>query len=750
MRDILDGARAGLFGALSLTLWGLLHAMGPLDQASEASGVLYVATSFGVLGMPQLLYGVALGALLMMWKRAFSRLHGTKWVESLADPDRDRLTAATLLAIPLVSVMLAALIAGVHLYVTSKFVRPTFQAIGLGLVGALGALGAQSLAPLWIKLTGFLTGLIPTSKDAKTPRVTLITAGLLGAAALVALIGGYSYASKLNVWSATTVRMAVGSVLLTPLFLAVMPKLNAKINRIAWKAGLPIAGALVLAICFQGSWRWASTSADMRQAVTKDSALLSVMANQLQRFADGDGDGYANAMGGFDCDDNDANAYPGAIDLPGNGIDEDCDGADKPLPSGDNHASRKTIRLAINAAQKAAQKQAQPQDKKLKAPPKNVLFILVDTLRQDHLGYAGYARPTSPNIDELAKASSVFTDAYATAPHTPRSIPSIFLSRYASHVNWKGAQFNYPKVLPENLSLFEILQEKGWKNYGYSSHFYFDEKRGLQQGFERWNNDGAGTIAESNDDIAAPRIWQKLEPELERLAQEQKQPQAAPFGAFVHLFEPHSRWIGHKEYDFGEAKDGHERHINNYDSEIAFVDAYVGKIIQKLKDTGLYDDTIIIITSDHGEAFKDHGMYFHGQNLYNEVIRVPLIIHVPGWPARKVQGPVSLVDIAPTFLDLQDITIPTEFEGQSLMPTMNGTGELPDRAIFAELLPYTNWKEHHKVAIYKDSKLIQILTAGTTELYDLANDPLEKQNIISKDKERAVLMRAKLQEWMSQ
>lgn len=750
MRDIFDGARAGLFGALILTLWSLLHAMTPLENLSEVSGFLYVATSFGILGLPQLLYGAAIGALLLIWKRGLRESFGAQWPQTLAQPTRDRRAAAALLFVPIAAGLVAATVGGAHLFITSKFVRPMFQAIGLTLISLIATVGVVAAAPLGLKLLGFGTALLPSKEESKRPLATMITLGALGAIALIVLIVGYRYAAQLNVWPATTTRMALASILLTPALMAALHKLNKKLDRVAWNIGLPVAGALVTAICFNGAWSWSSANADMRQAIVKESALVSFMANHLQRFADHDKDGYANSMGGFDCDDNDPNVYPGAIDLPGNGLDEDCDGQDKPMPSGENHVSRKIIRLALNAATKAAAKSATPAQDKLKTPPKNVLVILVDTLRQDHLSYAGYSRNTSPNIDALAKQASVFSNAYATAPHTPRSIPSIFLSRYASHVKWKGAQFNYPKVLPENLSVFEVLQEKGWKSYGYSSHFYFDEKRGLGEGFERWDNEGAGTIAESNDDIAAPRIWQKLEPELERLAQAQKAQDAAPFGVFVHLFEPHSRWIGHKEYDFGEAKDGHERHINNYDSEIAFVDAYVGKIIQKLKDTGLYEDTIIVITSDHGEAFKDHGLYFHGQNIYNEVIRVPLLIHVPGWPARTISEPVSLVDIAPTLLDLQDITIPTSFEGISLALAMSNGEALPNRPIFAELLPYTNWKEHHKAVIYKNFKLISELTAGTTELYDLAKDPQEKDNLISKDKANADLMRQKLQDWMSQ
>src|SRR5690606_23064405 len=159
---------------------------------------------------------------------------------------------------------------------------------------------------------------------------------------------------------------------------------------------------------------------------------------------------------------------------------------------------------------------------------------------------------------------------------------------------------NYPKIEPENVGLFEGLEENGHRNVGMSSHFYFDEKRGIRQGFAQWNNDGAGTIAESNDDIASPRTWVKVEPPSEALAKGQSGADSKPFSLFVHLFEPHARWIKHDAFAFpNDARDGR---IDAYDSEIAFADSYAGKIFDKLRETGLYDKSVIVVVSDHGEG----------------------------------------------------------------------------------------------------------------------------------------------------
>jgi arylsulfatase A-like enzyme len=755
---LLDGLRAGVLTTLLLTLWSFIAISAQMDDAggSQGAGLLYILTAFGLLATLELGLGAAFGALIALWQTTLARLARPEPADTwLALPSRDALAAAALLAAPLLAAIPAALVLGVHLGVTGSFARVTFQALGLALVAAVGMIGALLASPvLLLPLRGLL--LKRGADDATQPTRTRLALTILGAIALLGLAACALYAARLEVFPRGLIAQAVAAVALPPALTLLMRRAPAALQRPAWTIGLPIAGLLAGLACFAGAWGWASSSSDMRQAVSKKEALATSLARVYQRFGDRDHDGAPGSMGGFDCDDHNKDVYPGAEDIPGDGIDQDCSGEDAKPPEAEDHPSRKIVSLAFDAARKAANREAskaqgeQGGQAALPPAPKNVLIVLVDTLRPDHLGFMGYERPTSPNLDKLAARSIVFAGAHAPAPHTPRSIPPLFFSRWASHMKWIGAQYNYPKIKPENLGLFEVLKERGWKNQAVTSHFYFEEKRNIHQGFDRWDNAGATDIPGSNEDIASPRTWARVEPLMEKLAAQQKEPGAAPFGLFVHMFEPHSKWIGHPEYKFDGGDETKTRHMANYDSEVAFVDAYIGKILDKLAETGLDKNTVVVIVSDHGEAFMDHGKYFHGQDLYEEILRVPMVIHVPGWPARRVEGAVSLVDLAPTLVDLFELTIPPDFEGASMLDAMTGAAPVPaDRPIFAELLPYTHLAEHHVAMILGDYKLIRVITAGTEELYNLKADPTEQTNLLDKEPEQAKRMRAALDAWLS-
>jgi arylsulfatase A-like enzyme len=185
-----------------------------------------------------------------------------------------------------------------------------------------------------------------------------------------------------------------------------------------------------------------------------------------------------------------------------------------------------------------------------------------------------------------------------------------------------------------------------------------------------------------------------------------------------------------------------------YDGEVAFVDRHLGRILDALAARGLDRNTAVVVFADHGESFGEHRfggerMYFHGETLYEEALRVPLIVHVPGVAPRTVETPVMLVDLGPTLVDLIKTRRPSSFHGRSLLGALLGA-PLAARPVVAELLAAPSWNHRARVIIDHGWKLIDKLSENTLELYDLEHDPKEQKNLAVSDAERAAALRRKL------
>jgi len=201
--------------------------------------------------------------------------------------------------------------------------------------------------------------------------------------------------------------------------------------------------------------------------------------------------------------------------------------------------------------------------------------------------------------------------------------------------------------------------------------------------------------------------------------------QTKPFFLWMHFIEPHNPYVAAPGAPtFGK------RPIDKYDAEVAFVDQQLGVILKALRDAGRGDDTIVVVTADHGEEFGEHGGEFHGRTVYNEVMHVPLLIHDPGAPAQVVTTPVSLVDIAPTVLGLAGLPAPAGMNGRSLAPTvLTGAPAPTDRVVLGELLPDYRITGDLVTGFVDGWHLIWDRTADTLQLFSLEHDPLDQAPI---------------------
>lgn len=430
----------------------------------------------------------------------------------------------------------------------------------------------------------------------------------------------------------------------------------------------------------------------------------------------------------------------------------------------------------------------------------HIILICTDTLRADHLGAYGYSKDTSPWLDEWATAAILFETAYSPTSTTNPSHSSLFTSLYpTTHGIWGNKNYELP---PEAVTLAEILQDAGYQTAAFTSvwHLAF-ELNGLGQGFEfHW---GSNTWTDNRAAVSGSSLFKRLRSLYQRFfakldrgkkagqipAEEtnrrvltwlDRERDGRPLFLFVHYFDTHIPYSPPERYlsDFyrGDPRDPDHRSMESidlhpdqlpvfetwlegitdiqyvealYDASIRYLDDQLRSLAEELMERGLWEDSLVIFTADHGESLTEHGIYFDHLGLYEPSVRIPLLIRAPGWTSRRIASPVNLVDLLPTILDLVGLPTSPAFEGISLLGHMGGNVQRPkNQPIFMEHahvaalgIRLGHWKYIYPLdAYYQMSK--------QEELFQLSQDPGEENNLAQVETAVVCAMRQRAQTWL--
>ncbi len=365
-------------------------------------------------------------------------------------------------------------------------------------------------------------------------------------------------------------------------------------------------------------------------------------------------------------------------------------------------------------------------------PSANVVVITIDTLRADHLGCYGYKQIRTPNIDSLAADGVRFEHAYTPVPVTLPAHTVIFTGTYPMLSGMHDFAAN--KLNPTQPTLASVLKEQGYTTGAVIGSAVLDSRFGLNHGFDfYYDHFDFNRLQESNLDEMERSGNVVADVTLDWLSKNYQK----KFFLWMHLYDPHYPYRPPPPYS-EEYKD------RLYDGEIAFADAQVGRLIRFLKGKGLYRNTLIVLSGDHGESLGEHGEKTHGFFIYNATLHVPLILHLPGsTSAKTVPELVSLADLTPTVLQALRVEVPSQVQGRNLLPLMTPRKEDEPRSLYAEtFLPrlHFNWSELRSV----ETENYHFIDAPKPELYDLTKDPGETQNLFPQKKAVAEEMRARL------
>jgi len=426
----------------------------------------------------------------------------------------------------------------------------------------------------------------------------------------------------------------------------------------------------------------------------------------------------------------------------------------------------------------------------------NIILITIDCLRADHLSCLGYPRKTTPNLDYLATKGVLFSQAISVGPWTPPSFIGILTSTYP--LMYGGELY----IANWRTTVAQVLKEHRYHTAAFHSNPWVSSYHGYQQGFGTFDDSAekvshklllsggkelakriVGTKGRLYDFLSAAYTtlitgdYVAKGDELNEKAIRWLHDNSSSSFLWLHYMYIHEPYYQPSKKDSSpferyrhwklnkKAKDAPgtllpgevNELIDLYDAKISYVDRIIGSLLHTLKQSNILNNTFIVITADHGQQFMEHGGYAHGFNLYDELIHVPLIIIGPGLPKRVIGQQVSLLDLAPTILDMLKIRKPETFLGNSLLPLiMDKTKASHPTAISEDGVTRASFRAGFFTVRPKLSRTARLISLRTgkwkyiynevkqDELYCLEDDPKETQNIIADQPEIATELRAKI------
>lgn len=368
----------------------------------------------------------------------------------------------------------------------------------------------------------------------------------------------------------------------------------------------------------------------------------------------------------------------------------------------------------------------------------NVLLITIDTVREDRVGCYGYRQAHTPNLDALAREGALFQTVVTSVPLTLPSHCTIMTGTYPP---LHGVRDNLGYKLGDSPpTLAAILKQRGYSTAAFVGADVLDPSRGLNRGFDTYSGPFKRKMGRNNPLVFNLEELQRRAGEVvdDALGWMSRQPGSKPFFVWIHLYDPHA------PYDPPPRFRALLR--DPYDGEIAYADDAIGKVFEYLKAHALYDPTLIVAASDHGESFGEHGEYTHGFFIYDTTLLVPLIIKPPldaRAGHRRIETPVQTIDIAPTVLQFLGVAPPSSMQGRSLMSLVLGKAPASPRNAYSETYYPTEFGWSALRALR--SGHYKYIDAPKPELYDLAADPKETRNLYGSKRATAVELRSQFE-----